>query len=69
MEYLGIKREDTYCFGDGINDLEMLQAVGHPVKMANCDEFLKDYDFEVADDVLNDGFYHYLVNNNLIKPL
>ena len=69
MEYLGIDKQDSYCFGDGINDLEMLQAVGHPVMMANADERLKQYDFEVADDVLNDGFYHYLIDNKLIKPL
>lgn len=69
MEYLNIAKEDSYCFGDGINDLEMLQAVGHPVMMANADERLKKYNFEKADDVLNDGFYHYLVSNKLIKPL
>ena len=69
MKYLDIKKEDTYCFGDGINDLEMLQAVGHPVIMANADEKLKKYGFEETDDVLNDGFYRYLVDNKLIKPL
>lgn len=69
MEYLNINIEDSYCFGDGINDLEMLQAVGHPVMMANADDRLKDYNFDVADDVLNDGFYNYLVAHKLIKPL
>ena len=69
MDYLNIDVKDSYCFGDGINDLEMLQAVGHPVMMANADDRLKKYNFERADDVLNDGFYHYLVDNKLIKPL
>ena len=69
MEHLHIDYEDTYCFGDGINDLEMLQAVRHPVIMANADENLKKYKFETTDDVLQDGFYNYLVSNKLIKPL
>lgn len=69
MEYLNIDKENSYCFGDGINDLEMLQAVGHPVVMANCDKALYKYDFEKTLDVMDDGFYDYLVKNNLIKPL
>ena len=69
MEYLNIDLQDSYCFGDGINDLEMLQAVGHPVIMANADENLKKYGFEETYDVLDDGFYKYLVTNKLIKPL
>lgn len=69
IDYLDLDIEDTYCFGDGINDLEMLQAVGHPVVMANCTEELKHYDFDRTLDVLDDGFYDYLVKNNLIKPL
>ena len=68
-EYLNIPIEDTYCFGDGINDLEMLKAVGHPVIMANSDEKIKHYGFEETGDVLEDGFYNYLVSNKLIKPL
>ena len=69
MKYLNIDKNNSYCFGDGINDLEMLQAVGHGVMMANADDRLKKYNFEKTDDVLNDGFYRYLVDNKLIKPI
>lgn len=69
IEYLNIDINDTYCFGDGINDLEMLQAVGHPVIMKNANEKLKTYGFEETDDVLDDGVYSYLLANKLIKPL
>lgn len=69
MEYLNISKDDAYCFGDGLNDLEMLQVVGHPVIMGNCDDNLKKFGFETTDDVLDDGFYNYLVCNKLIKPL
>lgn len=69
MEYLNIDLENSYCFGDGANDLEMLQVVGHPVIMANSDDVLKGHGFEETDDVLDDGFYNYLVAHKLIKPL
>lgn len=68
-EFLNIDIDNTYCFGDGINDLEMLQAVGHPVIMANADEKIKQYGFEETYDVLDDGVYRYLLDNKLIKPL
>ena len=69
MEYLGVAFEDTYCFGDGINDLEMLEAVRHPVIMANSMPELKGRGFEETDDVLDDGFYNYLLAHKLIKAL
>ena len=68
-EYLDIPIEDTYCFGDGLNDLDMLKNVGHPIIMANAHKDLNNYNFEVTDDVIDDGFYNYLVNNKLIKAL
>lgn len=68
-EHLNIPLEDTYCFGDGINDLEMLQSVGHPVIVKNAHPALKSYGFEETDDVLDDGFYNYLLANKLIKPI
>lgn len=69
IEYLNVDINDTYCFGDGLNDLQMLQVVKHPVIMANGEASLKTYGFEQTDDVLEDGFYNYLVANKLIKPM
>ncbi len=68
-EYLNIPFENTYAFGDALNDLEMLQAVAHPVVMKNCDPALRTYGFEETDDVLDNGFYRYLLANKLINPL
>ena len=67
IEYLGFPLEDTYAFGDAVNDLEMLQSVGHPVIMANCAAELKGRGFDETGDVLDDGFYDYLLSNKLIK--
>ena len=69
IEYLKVPFENTYCFGDGLNDLDMLKGVAHPIIMANAHEELNNYNFEVTDDVIDDGFYNYLVNNKLIKAL
>lgn len=69
IEYMNIPKENTYCFGDGMNDLEMLKEVGHPVTMGNCDKALDVYGFEKTADVLNDGVYDYLVKHKLIKAL
>ncbi len=69
IDYLQIPFEDTYCFGDGINDLEMLEEVAHPVIMENANPALKGRGFEETADVLDDGFYEYLVSNKLINAL
>ena len=38
-KHLGIEREQTLAFGDGLNDLSMLKEAGVGVAMANaCDE-------------------------------
>lgn len=39
--HLGLNRADTYGFGDSLNDLEMLQAVGFGVAMDSGDPRLK----------------------------
>ncbi|MBQ6560331.1 MAG: HAD-IIB family hydrolase [Erysipelotrichaceae bacterium] len=67
IEYLKVPYENTYCFADAMNDLEMLKSVAHPIIMANAYPDLKRFGFEETDDVLNDGFYGYLVRNQLIK--
>ena len=69
MEYLNISKENSYAFGDGLNDLQMLEAVGHPVIMDNCMKQLKNRGFEETTDVLDDGVYEYLVKKQLIKPI
>ncbi|MDD9138277.1 HAD-IIB family hydrolase [Fructobacillus sp. CRL 2054] len=49
---LGIKAENMAAFGDGLNDLEMLNYVGHPFIMPNADPLLRGRGFEteVADN-------------------
>ncbi|MBR5571698.1 MAG: Cof-type HAD-IIB family hydrolase [Oscillospiraceae bacterium] len=36
-DHLGLRREDTYAFGDGLNDLTMLRDAGVGIAMANAE--------------------------------
>ncbi len=58
-EKLGIPRENTYAFGDGINDMEMLQLVGHGIAMGNAIEELKAVAEEVTGSVMENGIAGY----------
>ena len=47
LDYYGVSKEDTYGFGDGTNDIEMIKFAGVGVAMGNAVDSLK----EVADIV------------------
>ncbi len=57
-ETLDVAPADIMAFGDGLNDLEMLEYVGQPVAMTNADEALFTHDFalSVADNE-HDGVF------------
>ena len=40
---LGIRREDVYCVGNGLNDLPMLEVAAVPYAPADCYQELKDW--------------------------
>ncbi|MFF2446012.1 Cof-type HAD-IIB family hydrolase [Neobacillus sp. NPDC058068] len=66
IERLGFDLKDVYAFGDGLNDLEMLKAVGTGVSMGNgVPEAKKLADF-VTTDVDNDGIWNGLKELQLI---
>jgi acyl carrier protein len=54
-EKLGIPVENTYGFGDSMNDLAMIQTVGTSVCMANGSETLKGLSDIVCPSVAEDG--------------
>ena len=54
-ETLGIPREDTYGFGDSMNDAEMIQEVGTGVCMANGSPKLRKMSDLVCPSVEEDG--------------
>ena len=66
LAYYGLTPEDAMAFGDGNNDIEMFQAVGHSVAMGNASADLKAIASEVCGTCAEDGIYHYCQENGLI---
>lgn len=66
IEHIGIDISETVAFGDGLNDIEMLQAVGMGIAMENGRAELK----EIADDITaspeNHGILKGLQKLNLV---
>lgn len=65
-ERLGVAIEDTYAFGDGVNDVCMLEAAGHGVAMGNAIDELKRIAEYVTTDIREDGVYNGLRHYGLI---
>lgn len=55
LEYLNIPVENSYAFGDDINDLEMLSTAGCGIAMGNASEKVKSFAKKITDTVQNDG--------------
>lgn len=60
LDYYGIRREDTMAFGDGGNDMEMLDYVGLGVAMGNASEEVKKHGKYITDSSNDDGILHAL---------
>ncbi len=55
IHHLGIDLSETMAFGDGGNDVEMLQHVAMGVAMGNANEFVKSQADYVTESVDEDG--------------
>ena len=66
LSYYGLTKEEAIAFGDGTNDIEMLQAVGTGIAMGNATENVKDIADAVCKSVSEDGIYHYCLDHKLI---
>ena len=66
LKHFGLDRSQAMAFGDGDNDLEMFQAVDHPVAMGNGSDNLKKIAEAVCGRVDEDGIYHYMVEKGII---
>ncbi|MBQ1802253.1 MAG: Cof-type HAD-IIB family hydrolase [Lachnobacterium sp.] len=66
IQYLGMQKEDTLAFGDGPNDIEMLEFVNCGIAMGNAVEKAKSVSDYVTDDVEQNGVYNALKNFELI---
>ncbi|MEG0367009.1 MAG: HAD family hydrolase [Coprobacillus sp.] len=67
VEALGLSIEDTICFGDSMNDFEMIQACHYSVVMENGSDSLKRIASKVCESVKDDGVYHEMKRLGLCK--
>lgn len=66
IQHLNINWEDTYAFGDGLNDIEMIEKVNYGVVMGNGEDVVKEKAYYVTSDVAEDGIKKGLEKLNLI---
>lgn len=66
IKHLSMNIEDTFAFGDGINDIEMFQAAGCGIAMGNAHEKLKKVSRFVTDYVFSHGIYNALMKLQMI---
>jgi len=60
VKHLGIDIKDVFAFGDGLNDLEMIETVGTGIAMGNAVESLKKLANHVTTSVEEDGILNGL---------
>ena len=65
-EYLNIAYENTYAFGDGQNDKEMMELVKYSTAMGNAVSEIKDIAYMTTENVNNEGIYKALKIYELI---
>lgn len=66
LELHGLSREDTIAFGDGPNDLDMIEYAGTGIAMGNARQELKDVADYITRDITDDGIEHAMKHFDLI---
>lgn len=66
LEHISMSQENTIAFGDGMNDLEMLQYCDMGVAMGNADPYLKEMADDVTDTLTEDGIWRGFLKHGLI---
>lgn len=60
LQHLGLRQDECIAFGDGANDIEMLQYCGIGVAMGDADPLVKSHADYVTTSVDNEGILHAL---------
>ena len=68
MNHYGIRREETMAFGDGENDVEMLEYVNCGIAMGNATDSVKRHADFVTDSADNEGILKALQQLKIIPP-
>ena len=65
-KYLGISTNDTYAFGDSVNDIQMLDFAKYGVVMGNGTDIAKEHADYVTDSLYDDGIFNACKHFDLI---
>ena len=65
ITHLGIPKDNTYAFGDGLNDIDMLKFCQYGIAVGNAAEGLKAIADEITDDIIDDGIYNSMKKHGL----
>ena len=66
LEHTNTKLEETMAFGDGENDVDMLEYVNIGVAMGNANDVVKNSANYVTDDCDKEGIYKALVHFGIL---
>lgn len=66
ITHLNIPKENTYAYGDGLNDADMLEYCQYGIAVGNAKEELKAIADEVTEDIAEDGIYNSMKKHGLI---
>jgi len=67
LKVLKIKKENSYFFGDGYNDIEMMDYVGCAIAMANAPKDVQSHADYVCKSVDQNGVADFIINSGLFK--
>ena len=67
LSHYKFSKEKAIAFGDGENDIDMLQSVGKGIAMGNASEKVKAIATDICKSVEDDGIYHYLKDQRIIN--
>ncbi|WP_019520026.1 Cof-type HAD-IIB family hydrolase [Faucicola boevrei] len=60
LDNLGLEMANAWAFGDGLNDIEMLETVGFGIAMGNAHADLKAVADYVCENAVDDGIFKVL---------
>ena len=66
IDFLGIKEDEIITFGDGNNDIPMLEMSPYSVAMGNAEDAVKQSAAYVTSDIDDDGIYNALKHFKVI---
>ncbi|WP_026564889.1 Cof-type HAD-IIB family hydrolase [Bacillus sp. UNC41MFS5] len=66
IQHLNIDKENTFAYGDGMNDIEMLEFVKHGIAMGNAKEAVKKVADDITDTPNDDGIFKSFKKYGLI---